>query len=279
MGEVAALTLVVCAVLAHGGSARLRIVSLVGVLVSITAILLADSRGPLIYALLALVMVVLLPRWARRGVTIVPMLLPVAPAIILFIVGQLGSLSSSLSRNEGNGTFVTATGRSKIWSIVVEFLSHPHAQDLLGYGAYGQVRSGVAFQYSYLFSYLEHPEFISVHSIALQTILDMGYIGLAIFLWFLVVAVNSARVSYERTSTPEAGALLGALIALSLFGASEALPGLAGVYLLVSLFVLACGAIRVGPRLARSKAENPDVGLRQDVRRARIKSSSMTIQR
>jgi len=244
-GEAAALAFVICAVLAYRGRGRLRLISLAGILVSIPTILLVDSRGPLAYALLALIILIFLPRVARRAVAIVPMLLPIAPAIILFIVGQLGSLSSTLNRNQGEGSFVTATGRSKIWSIVAEFLSHPHAEDLIGYGAYGQIKSGVAAQYVYLFRYVEDPEFTSVHSIALQTILDMGYIGLALFLFFLMVITNSARVSYERTSAPESAALLVALIALSLFGASEALPGLAGLYLLVSLFVLACAAIRV----------------------------------
>jgi O-antigen ligase len=243
-GEAAALAIVICAVLAYRSHGRQRLVALGGVLVSIPTILLVDSRGPLAYALLALIMLILLPRWARRAVAIVPMLLLVAPAIILFVVGQLGSLSSVLSRNQGNGSFLTATGRSKIWSIVVHFLSHPRAEDLIGWGAYGQIKSGVAAQYVYLFRYTEDPEFTSVHSIALQTILDMGYIGLAIFVVFLMVVINSARVSYEKANTPESAALLVALIALSLFGSSEALPGLAGLYLVVSLLVLACAAIR-----------------------------------
>jgi hypothetical protein len=244
-GEAAALALVICGVLAHRAQGRVRWLSVAGVLTSLTAILLTDSRGPLAYAVLALLILAFLPRWARRAVAVVPVLLPISPAIILFVVGQLGSLSSILNRNEGSGTFVTATGRSKIWSIVAQFLSHPHAEDLIGYGAYGQVRSGVGAQYAYLFSYTEHPEFTSVHNIALQTILDSGYIGLLLFLLFLVVAVNAARSCYQITNTPESAALLVALIALSLFGASEALPGLAGIYLLVSVVVLACAAIRL----------------------------------
>jgi len=259
-GEAAALALVICAVLAYRSRGRLRLVSLVGVPMSFTVILLTDSRGPLAYALLALIILTFLPRWARRTVAILPLLLPIAPAVILFVVGHLGSLSETLNRNPGNGSFATATGRSKIWSIVAQFLSHPHAEDLIGYGAYGQVRSGVGYQYAYLFSYAEHPVFNGVHNIALQTILDMGYIGLALFLIFLVVAVNSARVSYQRTDTPESAALLAALIALSLFGASEALPGLAGIDLLISAIVLACAAIRM-PASARLRPTSADHAL------------------
>jgi O-antigen ligase len=256
-GEAAALALVICAVLAHGRRGQLRRLSLAGVAVSLASILLTDSRGPLAYALLALILLTLLPKAARRIVAAVPVLLPISPVIILFVVGHLGSVSESLNRNSGKGSFETATGRSQIWSIVARFLSHPNVENLFGYGAYGQVRSGVSYQYAYLFRYQSLPEFTSVHNIALQTILDMGYVGLALFLWFLAVAINSARVSREKTGTPESSALLVALIALSLFGASEALPGLAGVYLLVAVIVLACAAIRV-PASARVRPKSLD---------------------
>jgi O-antigen ligase len=260
-GEAAALAFVICVVLARRSRGGLRWVSLLGVLVGLASVLLTDSRGPLAYALGALSIVIFLPRRALRAVAIIPLVLPLTPAIILFIVGHLGSVSESLNRNAGKGSFSTATGRSTIWSFVTQFLSHPHAEDLIGYGAYGQVRSGVAYQYAYLFSYKAHPAFTSVHNIALQVILDTGYIGLALLLIFLVVAVNSARISYQRHSTPESGALLVALIALSLFGASEALPGLAGIYLLIAAIVLACAAVRLPPTAGAKPNSKGDTGL------------------
>lgn len=259
-GEAAVLALVICMVLAYRDRGWLRLISLLGAAVSLISVLLTDSRGPLAYGLLALIILAFLPRLARRAVAVVPLLLPIWPAIILFVAGHLGSLSQKLNRGPGRGSFETATGRSEIWSIVVKFLSHPHVEDLIGYGAYGQIRSGVGFKYAYLFSYAVHPEFNSAHNIALQTILDMGYIGLALFLLFLVVAINSARISYHKLRTPESAALLAALIALSLFGASEALPGIVAIYLLVSLIVLACAAIRV-PDPARVRSKSSDYAM------------------
>ncbi len=229
-GEAAVLALVICMVLAYRDRGWLRRVCLAGVAVSLISVLLTDSRGPLAYGLLALLIFVFLPKLAKRAVAFVPMLLPIWPAIILFVAGHLGSLSQKLNRGPGRGSFETATGRSEIWAIVVKFLSHPHFEDLIGYGAYGQIRSGVGFKYAYLFSYSVHPEFNSAHNIALQTILDMGYIGLGLFLIFLIVAINSGRIAYEQSHTPESTALLVALIALSLFGASEALPGVVAIF-------------------------------------------------
>ncbi len=242
-GEIAGLAFVICVVLAYRSRSKLRRVGIVGAFVSLVTVFLADSRGALIFALLALALVAVLPRWTRRVVVVVPALLPIAPAIILFVLRQLSSFSASLSRSQGD--FVTATGRQAVWSGVLGFLGHPHVQDLIGYGAYGQARSGVGFQYSYVFPDVLNPQFESAHNIALQTILDMGYLGLAVFLVFLMASINSARLLNQRMRTPESTALLAALIALSLFGADEALPGLTGIYLLISVIVLACAAIRV----------------------------------
>ena len=61
---------------------------------------------------------------------------------------------------------------------------------------------------------------------------------------FLPIVARELRVAARRAGTYWSR-LLVALIAMSFFGASEALPGLAGIYLLVGAIVLACAAIRV----------------------------------
>jgi O-antigen ligase len=242
-GQMGGLALVICVALAYCSRGRLRGVAVSGAIMSLVTILLADSRGALIFAFVTLVVMMVLPRWTRRIAATIPVMLLIGPAIILFVLGQLSGLSASLSRTGSD--FETATGRQAVWSTVLRFLSHPHVQDLVGYGAYGQVRSGVGFQYSYLFPYASYPQFSNTQNIVLQTILEVGYVGLAVFLVFLMVSVNSARRLDQSTGTPESTALLAALIVLSIIGADEALPGLAGVYLLVSVIVLACAAIRV----------------------------------
>ncbi len=269
-GEAGTLALVICAVLARRERGRQRMLAIGGVCVGVASILLTDSRGPLVYGLLALLILALLPKWSSRGVLAVPVLLPISPTIILFVASHLGSLGESFNRGQNNGSFETATGRSHIWSTVVEFLGHWHLQDIIGYGAYGQVRSGVSAQYVYLFRGKPYAEFTSVHNLALQTILDSGYVGLVLLLVFLVVAVNSARISHQREGTPESAALLVALIAMSLFGASEALPGLAGIYLLAAAIVLAAAAIRT-PAIVRRPVRvdrEPSRRLAVDGRRA-----------
>jgi O-antigen ligase len=242
-GAMGALALVITIMLTYHGRGRLRQISIAGVLASLATILLVDSRGPLIFAVISLVLVAILPRAARRGMVVLPLILPIAPAIILFALGKLGGLAPSLSRSQGD--FITATGRQAVWATVTRFLSHPHVQDLVGYGAYGQVKSGVGSQYAYIFPYSLYPWLSNTHNIALQIILDMGYLGFVVFLIFLMVAVNSARRTDQSNMTPESAALLTGLVALSLFGADEAIPSIEGIYLLVSVLVLACAAIRV----------------------------------
>jgi hypothetical protein len=240
-GSIAAVALVICSRLLLGRQRdERRRPIVVGIAASIATIALADSRGALVFGIVALgLSSVSLRRWA----TAMPLALPLAPAIILFAVGRLGSLTPSLSRQQGD--FVTATGRETIWDNVVRFLGHPHVQDLVGYGAYGQTRTGIGWMDAYLFPGVQYPQFNSVHSLALQTILDTGWIGLAVLIWFLVVAFSSAYRTASGQRSLESGALLGALMALMLIGSDEALPGIGGFYLVIALVTLGTAGMRV----------------------------------
>jgi hypothetical protein len=238
-GVAAAVSLVICVLLTRGAQRSTCRWPLAGAVASLAVILLADSRGALVFAILAVVLSSIHVR--RAAARVLPVTLVFAPAIILFVVGHLGSLTPTLSRTPGD--FVTATGRETIWDNVVRFLSQAHVQDLFGYGAYGQTRTGIGWQDAYLFPGQQYPEFFSVHSLALQTILDSGWIGLGVLVWFLSVALSAAlRADWERR-TPESVALLGALMMLVLGGSDEALPGVAGFYLMISLVTLGTAAM------------------------------------
>jgi hypothetical protein len=236
-GSVAAVSLVICAWMLRGEGRRWPL--LLGAACSIATIALADSRGALVFAVLALI---LSSVNLRRLAKVMPIALPFGPAIILFVVGRLGSLAPSLSRQQGD--FVTATGRETIWENVLSFLGHPHLQDLVGYGAYGQTRTGIGWQDAYLFPGVQYPQFNSVHSLAFQTILDTGWLGLGILIWFLATAFSAAYQRATSERTVETSALLGSLMAIMLIGSDEALPGIGGFYLMVALVTFGVAAMR-----------------------------------
>jgi O-antigen ligase len=244
-GAIAALSLVVCVFLAgRNGPPRSRRFALAGLVCSIVTILLVDSRGPLVWAVIALALMAALP-WLRRGIGALPLALPFAPAIILFVLGKLGAFSATFSRGTSTTTdFVSATGREQVWSIIINFLSHINGELIYGWGAYGQARSGVSYRYAYLFAGQPNPQFFSAHNVVLQIILDTGLIGLVFFLWLLVKAISGAFAAYQASGLPESKALLGGLIVISLLGSDEAVPGVATISLLILLLLMVCAAIR-----------------------------------
>ena len=243
-GAIAALSLVVCVLLARrNGRVRLRRFALVGLASSVVTIMLVDSRGPLVWALIALALMAALP-WLRRGIGALPLILPLAPAIILFVVGKLSALAPVFSRGVNTNDFATASSRQEVWTAVINFLSHLNGQFIYGWGAYGQVGSGVGYSYAYLFPGVPNAQFYSVHNVSLQLVLDTGVIGLAVFLWLLVTAINGAYATYRASRSPESRALLGALIVLGLLGGDEAVPGIAAISLLVALVLMGFAASR-----------------------------------
>jgi O-antigen ligase len=244
-GAIAALALVVSALLASSGSKRQRLFGIAGIASSIATILLVDSRGPLLWAICALAIIAALPV-LRRGVGALPFAILLLPTLLLYVLSKLSALSTVFSRTDGTTDFTTATGREQIWSIVLNFLSHQGGELLYGWGAYGQVRSGVGYRYAYLFPGQLNSQFFSAHNGILQIVLDTGLIGLVMFLWFLVRTIDGAYSAYQASRTSEAKALLGGLMVIGLLGTDEAVPGLATISLLIAVILMGCAAIRIG---------------------------------
>ena len=244
-GAIAALSLVVSALLARrSGRGRLRRFALVGLACSVVTILLVDSRGPLVWALIALALIAVLP-WLRRGIGALPLALPLAPAIILFALGKFSAFSAGFSRGTSTtSNFASGSGREQVWTTVINFLSHVSGELIYGWGAYGQARSGVSYRYAYLFPSQVNPQFLSTHNGVLQIILDTGLVGLAFFLWLLIRAIDGAFAAHQASRSPESKALLGGLIVVGLLGSDEAVPGVATISLLIVLVLMGCAAIR-----------------------------------
>lgn len=201
-----------------------RRVAVVAILVCLYGVLATDSRGALLLSLAVVLAFVLAPRIrASAGVAV---LVPAAPILIGLVLGLLASSSGSLGLflRPGAQDVSTVTARLQIWHSVWGVLSHPSLEQLIGYGANGQVTSGASLHYAYLFAFTQSPDTISTHNLVLQTILDAGYIGLAAMIAALVVCAfrleRGAR-AWPRSPSP---AMLAILAVIFLSGATEAVP-------------------------------------------------------
>ncbi len=187
-------------------------------------VLLGDSRGPLASGLAVILYFLFSKR--QRAAAWVAGLLPILPILLVAILNLLVTLgvSSSLSRGNG-GSFATATGRTQVWSVAWHFLASAGPKDLVGWGANGHLSSGASNGWAYLFrGLLVDPATANTHDLVLQSIFDMGIIGLVAL---AVAALMSARAFAQDFAIDRASparALLAMLVVLILSGITEASP-------------------------------------------------------
>ncbi len=126
-----------------------------------------------------------------------------------------------------------------IWDAVLGFLRHPHVEQIYGYGVYGQLQSGVVYSYSYLFGDTLQPIYEHAHNLALQTVLDFGYVGLASLAFLVVRSAQGLEHRARLNDSAAALAMLALLLVLALSGTTESYPSYFSLDTL-ALFVLSC---------------------------------------
>jgi O-antigen ligase len=182
--------------------------------------LATDSRAALLLALAIVLLFAVTPRLrASTGIWIV---LPLSPAILVAALSFISSsgLVSIFSRTGDD--LLTGSGRLLIWEAAWNVLRRPSLDHAFGYGAGGQVTSGAYGHYEFLFGSATGT--FTIHNLALQTILDMGYMGLATLVLVSAICVVRLERLVRRTPATPATAVLAVLLVLLFSGTTEALP-------------------------------------------------------
>jgi O-antigen ligase len=218
---------------------------------SVFALLLVDSRGPVVFALVAAFLSV----YALRFTIGLPLLVPIAPAFVLTAVGYLADSSSVGVFSRASGDFSTATGRSDVWGQVFSFLTGDadFGHLMIGWGGFGHLTSTVSYSYAYVFG-RQSPELATSHSFVLQTILDIGVAGVLVAIAVMIGGLWRAMVRARETHASPDHALLAALTFIGLAGFTEATPS---IYMLdtLSMFLMIgfAAAYRFEPATAPSR--------------------------
>lgn len=214
IGPSAAAALVVCIVFVQ--RRERRNLAIVGGLLSLYVILAIDSRGALLFSLLAVGVITFIPRAKRRRLGLAAIALPVLPVFLVIALGGLAKTSVGASLNRSSTeTINTGTGRTLVWQRVLDVLDEPRIADIWGYGQSGQVTSGVSASYAYLFVSDADPQAHTAHNLVLQTALDSGWVGVLSLLALVgVVLSRLARLAPD----PHYTALAAAALALLLLG-------------------------------------------------------------
>lgn len=157
-------------------------------LCSLLAIFLADGRAAIVYALLSFFLAWICTRYrsAKFGYLVVfgVMLLPAA-----FIFGGefLGTSLSNAGLSRGDGDLGTLNERTAIWGLVWEEFSSFRLQHLIGFGEQGQTStlSNIGFSLANIYD-KKNLYATSMHNTYLQVLVNMGWLGLAVFLTFIL---------------------------------------------------------------------------------------------
>jgi hypothetical protein len=220
VGPTAAAALVICATFVLR---RTQVkLAILGALVSLYVILAIDSRGALLFGALAFALVTIAPRARKRGLGWVAILLPVLPVVLVLALTGLAETDAGTKLDRGASEGLsTGTGRTVVWGQVASVLTKPRIEHLVGYGQNGQVTSGASLGYAYLFRNEPDPLSRSAHSVVLQTVLDVGWIGL---LCLIVLAKTVLSRLGRRAGDASCVALLTGTLALFLIGIVQSDP-------------------------------------------------------
>jgi len=167
-------------------------------IVSGLVVLLGHGGRIAMAMLVGTLLFVLFWRMARRFLFIVLAVFLLFPVLVVFSDVGSGieeiteSLGVPISRHEGD--ISSFSNRDKIFAIIMlgHFSQGELTPQLVGNGAYGQVASGLSYNYAKLFetSYTD-PDKMTAHNTVLQILVDYGFIGVGLF---TLLVFNLARL-------------------------------------------------------------------------------------
>lgn len=132
-----------------------------------------------------------------------------------------------LDRGEGDNQLESLSGRTRIWDRFYDSYGQlPVVRKVFGYGADGQVKSGVSRNYAFLFTAYDDPRKVTAHSTVLQQALDAGWVGVTVLIVVLTRSarqlVRRCRLSAAAGASEPAAACLAMLVVFGTTAATEA---------------------------------------------------------
>jgi hypothetical protein len=186
----------------------------------LVGVVLTDSRGSLMALFVAGMLLLAVKLNLKRLLGVVPLLsvaVYFSPLLIYAVAPFV--YETSFYQNFDRGQFsdpvaALTTGRSYIWSAVIYDLRENPIHYFLGNGFYGHVSAGISKEYAFLWGGSAGIT-KSTHSAILQTFVDMGWLGVMVFLSFTYV--TSRLLVSKVMSVADSGEFCSALAMLAAF--------------------------------------------------------------
>ncbi len=199
-GIIAGASLCISVLLSvYSKSIKDKIIGITGSGFSIFAILVTDCRGSLFFAIFTLCIALILPKKIILIFRWLPIFAPLIPFIYIFIQRNIPFwIIQGLLRTPFFGNVDLLSGREYIWTTIINHFEEFRFLHLFGYGYHGEAISGLAQDYSYLFTNFVNSEWVTGHNYFLQTLLEIGYLGILIALWLLIKITTSLANELEE---------------------------------------------------------------------------------
>ncbi len=181
---------------------RYKQLILINIGVCAIAMILADSRGTILNALITLIVVFLLHRFRRLGLLRAAVLIvPALPFLLMFTLKSLANhpTFSQLGRDEND--LKTGNSRGIVWDACIEEFEVIKTKHLFGYGEFGAHGSGTYNKWKRKFGEItpEREMGVSVtHNAFFQSLFDIGIFGTVSFLLALLAAMRGAIRLYQH---------------------------------------------------------------------------------
>ena len=173
-------------------------------LVCLGFMLVGDSRGTVLMSFLAFTFVFMSTRFRMEGslrafVLLVPFL-PFLFVGLLQLLGSTGALTE-VSRTGDAENVSTLSSRTVIWDECMKEVTKFKGIHLIGWGEHGESPAGVSARYAPMFGNSEYEygyDLIVTHNLFFQCFFDIGYLGTALFLFALLMALNNSIFLYNK---------------------------------------------------------------------------------
>jgi hypothetical protein len=206
-------------------------------IISFFMLLTVDSRGPIIISFILIVLHSF--KWMYKYFKYILIIVPILPALLVFITYNLDTEIFDYFRRSN----LLLGGREVLWFEFYTYFKNFSFMHFFGYGIFGQAASGISSNYTYLFTWeVMNPELITLHNTVLQTITDIGFIGISILLWLLYLMIDYFTSIINKNLLLDNVAIkvaLFSLIYLVLIGATEVSINVYNFYTFY-IFVFTC---------------------------------------
>lgn len=152
-------------------------------------IVLVDSRASAGVAVLVCVLMTSVGRLSlfSKFIKVLPLVVLVAPIIIYnanAVMRDTGLAGAATRQGAFAQRLGLLSGRDVVWNSAYRVFAEPEPIQLVGYGALGQYKSGAAKGYAWIFMENSGVTSHSLHNTFLQVLIDLGYIGLIVWILF-----------------------------------------------------------------------------------------------